>query len=111
MPQIINSIFYFANRGGIPRIESTGVTVGASEVSYSFSSNVQFSRTYSGLVLVKLAQAIPSDTTTTLPVTFTSTYGGTKAVNGYGGAAVTVADIKGTGIYLAYYENGTVQLL
>lgn len=108
---IANPIFYYANRVGIPRIESQSVTVGTSDVAFSFSSDIRFSRNYSGLVLVKLNQSIPTGTTTTLPVVFTSTVGGAKPLTGKGGAAVTVADITGTGIYLVYYENGTLQLM
>lgn len=109
MPQF--PIYFYANRGGIPRIESQSVTVGTSNVAFSFSSNVQFSRNFSGLILVKLAQAIPSGTTTTLPIVFTSVDGGTKTLYGYDGTAKTVADITGTGIYLVYYENGNLQLM
>lgn len=107
-----NPIYYYANRGGIPRIESQSVAVNGTEnVAFTFSSDIRFARNYSGLVLVKLSQAVPSGTTTTLPVVFTSADGGTRPLVGKGGAAVTAADITGTGIYLVYYENGTLQLM
>lgn len=111
MAQVINPIYYLANRAGIPRIETTGVSVTTTGLTYTFSSDISFAKNFSGLVLVKINQSIPTDTTTTLPVIFTSTSGGTKEVQTYGGTALTVADLKGTGIYLSYYENGTVQLL
>jgi len=112
MATINNPIFYLANRFGIPRIESQSVTVdGTTNVAFSFSSDVRFSRSFGGLVLVKLTQSIPTGTTTTLPIVFTSRYGGTKPIVGYNGTAVTVADLPGTGIYLVYYDGNTLQLL
>lgn len=101
-----------SNRGGIPRIQSTGVEVGTSEVTYTFSSDFTFTRNYSGLVLIRFAQAIPSGTTTTLPVVARSS-AGTQALISLGGTAVTVAQIPGAGIVLAYYDRdaGTLQML
>lgn len=111
MPQY-NPIFYLANRNGIPRIESQSVTVnGTTDVAFAFSDDVSFSRNFGGLVLVKLSQAIPAGTTTTLPIVFKSINGGTRPLVGYNGAPVTVGDISGTGIYLVYYENGMLQLV
>ena len=102
----INPINYMSNRGGIPRLQSTGVVVGTTDVQFSFNADATFSRNFSGLVLVRLAQSIPSETTTTLPVVFSSS-AGTQAVTTYNGAAVTVADITGSGIYLLYYDRAT----
>ncbi len=104
---MINPFYYLANRGGIPRIKSTGVTVnGTTNVQFSFAADATFSANFSGLVLVRLDQAIPSGTTTTLPIVFTSS-AGTQALTTYNEADVTVADIKGTGIILCYYDRGT----
>ena len=108
---VINPIYYLANRGGIPRIETTGGTVTTTAVTYTFSSDVSFSQNYNGIVLVKINHSIPSDTTTTLPVYFSSTNGGTKAVTKYNDDSLTVADLSGTGIYLIYYGNGKIQIL
>ncbi len=102
----VNPVNFMSNRSGIPRIQSTGVVVGASEVSFTFNADVTFSRNYSGLVLVRLLQAIPSGTTTTLPVVFTSS-AGTQALTGPGGTALTVADVATPGIYLLYYDRAT----
>lgn len=107
----LNPIVYLANRGGIPRIESASVTVnGTTDVRFSFSADVRFSNRYSGLVLVRLNQAIPTGTTATLPIAFVSPNGPVQAVTRYNGDAVTVADLAGTGIYLAYYEAATTTL-
>lgn len=105
--------YYLANRGGIPRVESEGVTVSTSDVKFAFRSNVQFSRTFSGLVLVRLAQAIPTGTTGTLPVMFSSASAGDQPLTTADGTAVAVNNISGTGVYLAYYEASTrtLQLL
>lgn len=102
----INPINYMSNRGGIPRLQSTGVVVGTTDVQFTFNADATFSRGFSGLVLVRLAQAIPSGTTTTLPIVFSSS-AGTQAVTTYNGTAVTVAEITGTGIYLLYYDRAT----
>lgn len=111
MPQIVNSIYYSANRGGIPRVESESVSVSSTEVTFTFNSDVSFSKNYSGLVLVKINQSLPTDTTTTLPIAFTSKVEGTKVLNTHNDENLTVADWKGTGIYLVYYGNGSIQML
>ena len=103
----INPINFLSNRNGIPRIASTSVSVNTADVTFNFNSDFTFSRNFSGLVLVKLDQSIPSGTTTTLPIIFTSEGANPIALTGYNGAAVTVADIKGTGVYLAWHEGQT----
>jgi hypothetical protein len=99
---------FMANIGGIPRIESTGVTVGTESVVFSFRS-LNYPRThFNGIVLVRLNQPIPTGTTATLPIVFNS-----QAVTTYDGEPLTVADVLGTGVYLFYYDsaNGTLQLI
>lgn len=104
---MINPIFYLANRNGIPRIKSTGVTVnGTTNVQYSFSADASFSSNFSGLVLVRLDQAIPTGTTATLPIVFTSS-AGSQPLTTYDSTNVTVNDIAGTGIFLCYYDRAT----
>lgn len=110
----LNPIVYLSNRGGIPRIESSGVAVnGTTDVRFSFSSDARFFNRYSGLVLVRLNQAVPTGTTATLPISFVLPNGPVQPVTGYSGTAVSVANLAGTGIYLAYYDAGssTLQLL
>ena len=111
---ILNPIIYLANRGGIPRIESSGVAVnGTTDVRFSFSSDARFFNRFSGLVLIRLNQAVPAGTTATLPISFALPNGPAQPVTGYNGAPVSVADLAGTGIYLAYYDasSSTLQLM
>ena len=104
--------YIMANKNGIPRLESTGVAVGASNVRFSFRSHPFLSAPFSGLILFRLAQPMPTGTTGTLPVVF-DTNGSMQALTTLNGADVTAADIAGTGIYLCYYESGsnTLQIL
>lgn len=68
---------------------------------------------FRGLLIVRLNQAIPTGTTTTLPVVFTSSGGNPQRLTGFNGADITVAQISGTGIYLCWFEHttNTLQLL
>lgn len=102
---------YMSNINGIPRIESNSVSVSSTSVVFALNSRLSFVR-FNGLVLVKLAQTIPSGTTTTLPIIVTSANGDVPLVK-VGGDAVTVADVTGTGVYLLYYDNAsnTLQVL
>lgn len=95
------------NRGGIPAVRSLSVTVTATEVQFDFNNHRNVGGPFRGLILINLAQAIPSGTTTTLPIIFTSEGANPIALTGYNGTAVTVADIKGTGVYLAWHEGQT----
>jgi len=97
--------FIWSNKGGIPRLEATSVSVGTSNVTFSFQPHNFLSVPYSGLILFKL----PSYTapTTAVPVVF-NTNGKTQAVTTINGEEVTSAELNGSGIYLAYYENGTL---
>lgn len=64
-----------------------------------------------GVVLVNIAQTIPTGTTTSLPVLFESN-GQTQAATTVGGAAITASDIS-TGVYQFYFDktNNTLQVL
>jgi hypothetical protein len=104
---------YITVNGGIPTLSSNMVTVGTTEVSFDFTNHRNVGRPYRGLVIVRLAQAIPTGTTATLPIQFTSAGNNAQAVTTFGGDVVTVADIPGTGVYLFWYESqtNTLQLL
>ena len=104
---------YITVNGGIPTLSSNSVSVGTTAVTFDFTNHRNVGRPYRGLVIIRLAQEIPAGTTDTLPIQFTS--GGTNAqtVTTFGGTAVTVADIPGTGVYLLWFESqtNTLQLL
>lgn len=103
-----NGPFIWSNRFGIPRLEATGVTVTTTAVTYSFQPHRFLNTPYSGLILFKLpAYTAPA---TAVPIVF-NTNGTTQALTTANGEAITSAEVSGAGIYLAYYENGTLQLL
>ena len=87
-----------SNRFGIPNINSTGVNVTATAVEFTFDDSRDLP--FAGMILARLVQSIPTGTRATLPIQF-----GNVPLKGYGGRAITVADIKGTGIYAVYYNS------
>jgi hypothetical protein len=108
LPAYIN-----VNQSGIPAIRSLSVTVGTNDVRFEFNNHRNVGRPFRGLLVVNLAQLIPTGTTATLPIVFTSGGGSVAALTTFNGDPVTVADIAGTGIYLAWYESqsDSLQLL
>lgn len=96
---------YLSNKYGIPRIATSALTVGTTEVDLTVPSNSFFNSTFNGLILFKFVQPMPTGTTTTLPIVLSSN-AGTKAMTVAGGDELTVADYT-TGIHLAYYESNT----
>lgn len=108
LPTYIN-----VNRGGIPAISSVGVNVSTTEVQFDFNNHRNVDAPFRGLLIVRLNQAIPAGTTTTLPITFTTGGGNAQRLAGFNGADITVAQISGTGIYLCWFESqtNTLQLL
>lgn len=102
LPAYIN-----VNINGIPAIKSLSVNVSTTQVAFDFNNHRNVGRPFRGLIVVNLAQQIPTGTTETLPIVFTS--GGTNAqpLLGVNGEPITVASIKGTGVYLVWYERQT----
>lgn len=100
------SPYYMANRGGIARIASTGVTATTTDVTIHFTNHGNLKSAYRGLVIVKMTVPIPTGTTQTLPVKFDSGPG-TQAVAPVklGNQPITVADMPGVGVYIFYYDN------
>lgn len=103
---ILLNPYVYANRNGIPRLEANSVNVGTTNVT--FTPHSFLNKAYSGLILFKL----PGFTapTTAVPIVF-NTNGKDQDLTTLGGAAVTSATLNQAGIYLAYYENNTLQLL
>lgn len=98
--------FTWVNRRGSAAIQSTGVTVGAADVRFSFQNHAFLNNWYRGTLFVNLAQAIPAGTTGTLPILF-ETNGATQAVTKYNSEALTVADVPGTGIFEFWFDKST----
>ena len=108
LPAYIN-----VNVNGIPAIRSLSVNVTPTEVQFDFNNHRNIGRPFRGLIIVNLAQAIPTGTTTTLPIVFTSGGGNSQSLTGVNNAPITVADITGTGIHLVWFESqtNTLQLI
>ena len=109
LPTYIN-----VNVNGIPTISSLSVNVSTTQVAFDFNNHRNIGSPYRGLLIVRLNQAIPTGTTDTLPIVFTSGGGGNpQELRGYNGDPVLVSDIAGTGIYVVWFESATntLQLL
>lgn len=86
-------------------LRSVAVEVTATEVQFSFRSAPNFGWPYFGGLYAYLAQAIPTGTTPTLPIVFTSDGGNPTPVVGIDDVPITVADIPGTGVYHFFYDQ------
>lgn len=95
--------FQYVNINGIPTIETRGINVTDTSVDFKFYPDWD-RNPFRGLLLVNISEAIPTGTTTTLPIRF-SMSGVTSNVTVAGGGNVTVADLPGTGVYLIYYDR------
>jgi hypothetical protein len=94
-------------------LRSISVTVTANDVQFVFRNRPNFGRPYFGGLYAYLAQAIPTGTTTTLPIIFTSEGGVPTPVVGIDDIPITVAEITGTGVYHFFYDQsaGRLQLI
>ena len=103
--------YQYININGIPTIKTQTVVVSDTAVTFKFAPDFD-GRPFRGLILVYISEAIPTGTTTTLPVQF-SMAGTTSNITVAGGATVTVADLPGVGIYLVYFDRwaDTLQLI
>ena len=105
---ILLNPYVYANKNGIPRLEANSVNVGTSNVTFTFTPHNFLNMAYSGLVLFKLPEfTAPA---TAVPIVF-NTNGKDQDLTTLDGDAVTSATLNKAGIYLAYYENNTLQLL
>lgn len=101
-----NYPFAWVNRRGSAAVASESVSVNTANVVFTFKNHAFVNANYRGTVFVNLRQAIPSGTTTTLPILF-ETNGATQAVTKFNGDPLTVADIAGTGVYQLWFERDT----
>lgn len=99
------------NAGGVPYLTSTNVTVSDTTVDIALGWSRRLSPV--GYFTVRLADAIPTGTTATLPITL-SLNGVTRALALFDGTPVTVAElIGGTGAFLVFNDrfNNILQLM
>jgi hypothetical protein len=99
------------NAGGVPYLTSTNVTVSDTTVDITLGWSRRLSPV--GYFTVRLADAIPTGTTATLPITL-SLNGVTRALTLFDGTPVTVAElIGGTGAFLVFNDrfNNILQLM
>jgi hypothetical protein len=101
-----NYPFAWVNRRGSAAVASQGVSVNTANVVFTFKNHAFANANYKGTVFVNLRQAIPTGTTTTLPILF-ETNGATQEVTKFNGDPLTVADIAGTGVYQFWFERDT----
>ena len=89
------------NAGGIPYISSTNVTVGTETVDIALG----FRRIQPvGYITVFIEDVIPTDTTTTLPVTLTLN-GTTRAITLPNGTPVTAAELIGVNVIQVFNDR------
>lgn len=89
------------NAGGQPYITNTQVTVGTEAVNIALGwRRIQ----PIGYFTIRIENAIPSDATTTLPITLTLN-GVTRPLTLPNGVAVTVADILATNVMLIFNDK------
>lgn len=96
--------FYFANRGGVPKIDVQSINVTDTNVEFVLPNNAFRTLPENGLVLIRIGVAIPTGTTATLPVLFTSN-DSSQAITNVGSVEVTAADLPSTGVYLFFYDK------
>ena len=98
-----NYPFNFANRNGIPMIESTSVTTNTTNVIISIPNRAFRFLNGTGLILFRLNTEI---TDVSLPILFSSNEF-TQPLTIVGGAEATGANISETGVYLIYYDKNS----
>ena len=104
-----NYPFNFANRNGIPMIESSSVEVTDTNVVINIPDRAFRFLNGTGLILFRLNTEI---TNTTLPIIFSSN-NFTQSLTLVGGTNATGTQMAGVGVYLIYYAKNanTMQLL
>jgi hypothetical protein len=102
------------NISGIPYLSTTNTTVTDTAVDFALgfrNTRGPYAVQPVGYFTVRIADAIPADTTGTLPVTLTLN-GISRALTFFNGTPVTAADLTGTGIITVFNDrfNGILQM-
>ena len=100
-----NYPFNFANRAGIPMIESSNVTVTDTNVVIGIPNRAFRFLNGTGLILFRLNTAIPQDAAS-LPILLSSN-NFTQPLTLVGGVAATGEQLTGPGVYQIYYAKGS----
>ena len=88
------------NINGVPYLKTNGVTVTTETVDFALG----FRRIPAvGYLTIRIAEAIPTGTTATLPIRLTLN-GNSRNLTFFGGDNVTVADLEGTGVITVFYD-------
>lgn len=98
-----NYPFNFANRNGIPMLESTSVETTTTNVIINIPNRAFRFLNGTGLILFRLNTEI---TDTTLPILFSSNEF-TQPLTLIGGTAATGSEFSEVGVYLIYYDKNS----
>lgn len=98
-----NYPFNFANRNGIPLIESTNITVNTDNVVIGIPKRAFRFLNGNGIILFRLNTALP-ETAGTLPILFASNEF-TQPLTLVGGDNATASQLTGVGVYIIYYDK------
>ena len=98
-----NYPFNFANRLGIPLIESTNITVNTDNVIINIPKRAFRFLNGNGVILFRLNTVLP-DGAGTLPILLSSN-DFTQPLTLVGGTAATAENLNGVGVYFIYYDK------
>ena len=100
-----NYPYNFANRMGIPMVESSAVNVGTENVTITLPNRVFRALSVNGVVAFRLNTEIAAGGAA-LPIVFSSNEF-TQALTKVGGEAAVGTDLPGVGIYLIWYDKNS----
>jgi len=103
-----NYPFNFANRNGIPMIESSAVTITDTNVVITLPNRVFRALSANGVVAFRLNVAIPTGGDA-LPIIFSSN-SFTQPLTVKGGTEAVGTDLVGPGVYLIWYDKNANQM-
>ena len=109
-----STIFNRVNINGVPCLESKGVTVSTTAVTFNFNAQAWPNRNFSGLIAIRIDDTYEAPESA-LPIQFNvpSVAGTVIPLTKFGGVAVTSTDLATTGILLVFYDrqHGELQLV